>query len=259
MVRTEADIDVDDQVMVKCYIEALYSNDREIRETTMQVLTQIGNPAIPSLVKSLQAPNCEVRQCAAGVLEQLKWVPASDIEYGFYAFASQRWDLLVEIGLAALYAIAAALQDESFYIRTSAVLALGEMAHPESLPLLELAIQDENPYVRSAAARALGHLGEPSLDHLRQALHDEDKGVRMEAANALVKMREAAVPVLINALREGDWYLRGEIAQALVDIGSKVVPSLVDLLKDNELCYDAADILTALKVDPRQYGFQSYA
>ncbi|MBZ0307154.1 MAG: HEAT repeat domain-containing protein, partial [Anaerolineae bacterium] len=137
-------------MLIKCFIEALYSTDREIRETTMQVLAQIGNPAVPELINSLQSPNCDVRQCAAGVLDQLGWQPVTDVEYGFYAYASQRWDLLVELGLGALHAIESALQDESFYIRTSAALALGEIAHPNSLPLLEAAIQDENPYVRNA-------------------------------------------------------------------------------------------------------------
>lgn len=222
----------------------------------MQVLAQIGSPAIPALVISLQSPNCDVRQCAAGVLEQLGWQPPTDIDYGYFAYASQRWDVLVVIGLPALYAIEAALQDESFYIRTSAALALGEMAHPDTLPLLETAVQDENPYVRNAAARALGRLGDIGMHYLRHALHDEDKGVRQEAASALVKIGEAAVPILINALREGDWYLRGEVAQALVDIGQQAIPDLVDLLQDTALCYDAADILTALKIDPRQYGFQ---
>ncbi len=250
---------VDIQVMINCFIEALYANDRDIRETAVQVLVQMGQPAMPTLVKSLQSSDADVRLSVAEALKQLQWKPANDIEFAFFAYASQQWDLLVKIGLASIYACAAALQDASFYIRTSAVLTLGEIAHVEVLPLLELAMQDENSYVRSASVRALSKLGYFALPALTRAIHDEDKGVRQEAASALTNLGEAAVPVLITAMRESDWYFRGEIAQALTRIGEKAVPELIGLLGDNDLRHDAAHILSDLKVDPTRYGFNAYA
>lgn len=250
---------IDLKIMVNCFIEALESSEKDIRDTAMQVLVQMGGPAIPILVKNLQAANSEVRMCIADVLTQLHWKPTNDIEYAFYAYASQRWDVMVEIGLPSIYACAAAIQDESFYIRTSAVLALGEIAHPEVLPLLELAIQDENSYVRSAAVRSLSKLSYSALHTLTRALYDEDKGVRQEAAAAMVNLGEIAVPALITALRESDWYSRGEVMYALTKIGRPAVPELVNLLGDNDLCHEAANILTNLKVDPAKYGFNLWA
>lgn len=226
------------------------------REQAVVGLTALGKTAVPALLETMADPRDDVRYDAAILLEKIGWQPNNQAQTILHAFASQQWDNLVKIGAPAIPAFKAALNDTNFYVRTSAVLALGEIGARQSLRMLEIALDDSNSYVRSAAARALGLCGEEALDILGHALLDEEKGVRQEAATALEHIGAAAVPVLIDALMQADWFLRREIIQALIRIGEPAVPSVVGLLGDKNLAQDAAHMLQMLDIDPAQYGYE---
>lgn len=237
-------------------IRTLSSDDWQARESAVEVLTQFGVQVAPYLFDVLRDPRDEVRQDAAAVLHIVGWQPQTNEEYMLYVYAAQQWDLLVEMGEQAVPVLAVALQDANFYVRTSAVLGLGEIGHETVFPLLAQAVQDSNSYVRSAAARSLGRFGVQARSALGQALLDGDKGVRSEAAKALVALGEAAVPTLIEALQSCDWYLRREIAQALVKVGQAAIPALTPLFQSEEFTHEAAQIFEAWGIDPAQYGYR---
>ena len=240
---------------VQPFIDSLSHADWKIRDAAVQALMQLGETAEPLLIQAMEHPDDNVRREVANILVKMHWNPNSHAELMLYAYASQQWDVLINIGKPALPVLQIALQDENFYVRTSAVLALGEIG--EGLKLLEYALCDPNTYVRNAAARALGDFGAPAILALSGALLDEDKGVRQAAATCLVQMQ--AVPALIDALIGSDWYLRREIAQALVKIGKAAVPSLIYLLQDANIAPEAAAILRELDIDPAQYGYDESA
>lgn len=241
------------QQAIQQLLQTLSSADWNSREAAINRLLAYGEQAEPALVELLHHPDDAVRREVAQLLSQLHWNPGSHAELMLYAYASQQWDVLINIGKPALPVLEQALHDDNFYVRTSAVLALGEIGERAVVPLLERALRDANSYVRNASARALGAFGDACLPGLSMALHDEDKGVRQAAAGALVELQ--AVPALIEALISCDWYLRREIAQALIQIGKAAVPPLIYLLQNEAIAPEAASILRSLDVSPEQYGY----
>lgn len=75
-------------------------------------------------------------------------------------------------------------------VRFSAVVDLGRLADPNSVPALgALAINDGDNYVRDFAVRVLGNLGVPAaIPYLVRALHDSDALVANSANDGLVRM-----------------------------------------------------------------------
>jgi HEAT repeat protein len=253
--KSLSDTAKDPNDMIEALITWLRHDDWNQRDGAIQGLIRIGKPAVPALIESLTDPRDDVRHDAASILQEIGWQPSHMDEMILFSYAIQEWDTLVKIGKAVLPLLREALHDGNFYVRTSVVLALGEIGGPEVLPLLESALRDPNSYVRSAAARALSIFGKEALAAVRLALQDEDKGVRLEAVHSVVAIGPVAIPMLIDTFLACDWYLRREVAQALIRLGTPVIPPVAALLKDPIIAPDAAQILRALNVDLALYNY----
>jgi len=172
-------------------------------------LVEIGEPAIPELVK------------ATGSWDNKTWKQAMSVLEG--------------IGLAAAPAVVASLEHEELYVRFHAATIVTRMELGDSLSAcasaLERSLERPNALDRSSAAEALGVLrvgsAAPRLRELLRA--DPDPDVVRAAARALLalELREA-VPDLRVALERFEWVeLRMEIARALAALGD---PSGVPVL-----------------------------
>ncbi len=266
-------------------IENLKKADEFLVEDAVDALRKLGSPAIPQLIEALQSENLQVRQGAVNALgrigkaaipdlleglksdkEQVRWSAANGLgNIGSQAqdaipdlivvlkdpeprVRSSAADALGSIGHDAQDAIPdliETLQDTDARVRSSAASALGNIGHDakDAVPDLIQALQDTDARVRSSAAYGLGGIGvdaKEAVPDLRAALQDSDKDVRRSAANALRLIgsdAKAAVPDLRAALQDSDKDVRSYAAYALETIGrdaKAAVPSLVATLKDDK-------------------------
>jgi len=114
-----------------------------------------------------------------------------------------------------------ALKSENPYVRELAVEAIGIMANPDDLPLLEAALKDSESKVREEAVEWIGNYPpEKSGPILTSLLADADARVVRKAADRLGDMKwEAAKPDLIRLAGGSDENLAVEAAVALRRMG----------------------------------------
>jgi HEAT repeat protein len=221
----------------------LHAPKAQVRRQAADQLTQIGDDAVPVLLKSLRDPDVEVRVLACGALSR----------------ATSRVDIVSPL-------LASALRDGNARVRREAAYGLGGLASscmvadPASAlqagamadALLSI-VHDEDARVRRAASDGLGSLGailmreqrgsDPRVAEmvsaLRAALHDQDQGVRRHAADALpslIPAARAASADLRALLNDSDWKVRHAAGSALVQIDSDsrepAIKALLDLIAD---------------------------
>lgn len=130
-----------------------------------------------------------------------------------------------------------ALKDKDNRVRRVAARALGPHGDSYGVQALIAALNDTDKKVRGSAARSLGQLGDPaSVPTLTSVLKDEDKDVRRAAADALRALGErSAVSYLIDALRDTDSQVRSAAAQALRELeDSDADQALINALNDKD-------------------------
>jgi len=89
--------------------------------------------------------------------------------------------------------LTALLADFDPLVRAKAVLALGQIGEPSSLPDLEEAANDPAPAPRASAAYAMGLIGDPSsMTTLLRLTGDAEAAVRAPAVEALGRIHDAA-------------------------------------------------------------------
>jgi HEAT repeat protein len=204
------------------------------RNSAVEALMEIGEPAVPSLVETLASPDVDVRKFAV--------------------------DALAGVGShSALEALMATLTDSDPNVRAAAADAVGLIGDPESAGCLKaLAVDlDQDHLVRFSALRALSRLDvpvsaadlAPALD--QSALRAAAFGVlgRMDDPDAIARLlkgvvsgsrpaREAAMQALLRMLSVVD----GERAERVVsDLreaargDDSLVPDLVERLEISDL------------------------
>ncbi len=209
----------DGRTSISQLISRLASHRRGEADRAADALVEIGEAAVPSLMKALKDPASEIRAYAAWLLVKIGRVP--EIE-----------------------PVAEALKDEDTYVRANAALALACVAlhrRPDktiTAPLVA-AMKDSEPVVRAAAAESLGYTAEAADESvvrvLIDALDDEDQEVILCAAWALGEVRSpTAVPRLIGLLKHTNWRVRETAAESLGWTGdaAAVAPLIETVEKD---------------------------
>jgi HEAT repeat protein len=122
-----------------------------------------------------------------------------------------------------------ALKSENPYMRELAVEAVGIMANPDDLPLLEAALKDAVPKVRQEAVDWIGNYPpEKSGPILVALLTDADARVVRTAADRLGDMKyEAAKPDLIRLAGGNDESVAVEAAIALRRMGDTAAAEIL--------------------------------
>jgi len=179
--------------------------DREGGPLPDAVLKAIGKPAVPFLMRALEAPQ------------------AKDPELLQYNAARLLGDLKAREAVELLRRV---LREGSSRVRQSAAAALGTIGDPSALPdLLELAQSDADFYLQMRAIDALGRLGDPRAERVLLKLLREhaNDNVRFRAAEALARAGTlAAIPVLESLLeKESLPSVKGRIRWAIGELRRK--------------------------------------
>lgn len=114
----------------------------------------------------------------------------------------------------------AALTDQDWTVRASAVQELANLRDQASFVLLLTALRDEDSAVRASAVRVLGQRGDPddavTRQHLEAAVRDPDWHVRETAIYALDRLgARASISALREAVRDNDDEVRRAAMQAI--------------------------------------------
>jgi len=183
-------------------------------QNTVEALVQIGEPAVKSLIYTLQDRSIKTWNIHARAV-----------------------DALAKIGSQqAVEAVVESLEDVGLnqYVRGSAAIAIAELKPTEAAQVLSRVSRDENQFVRWKCTQALGMLGDKKgAVALIQALDDDDQYVRAASAKSLGQIKaENAVESLIDALKDESWLVRINSREALLQIGEAAAEQLITALKD---------------------------
>lgn len=170
-------------IAVEPLLEALTHWDEKVRRGAAQTLIQIGQPAIPGLIRTLSHQQADCRATAAWALGKLHAAAAAQ------ALPTLLYDPEPHVQEAAIGALiristppevfVAALENSNPLVRKTAAWALGHHRHEPALPALIKALQDPAADMRDTAARALGEIGNPqAIQPLLQLVNDPDPRVR---------------------------------------------------------------------------------
>jgi HEAT repeat protein len=238
---------VQNATAITALIPLLQDKVKAVREEVATTLATIGNPAIPSLLETLQHEDWLVRLHAVEALGKTRSRQA------------------VEPLLSVLF------HDRDSAVREDVVRALGEIGHPQAVDYLLTVMRE--PGLRTLAVEALGRIGDPrAVPALINVLTganppevtrsvagcgdqwNEEVLTQGAAARALGTIRdERAIPSLVVALNHT--VTRAEAAAALATFGSKVVPFLIPLLtssRDENVLFHVRETLALAGWRPRR-------
>ncbi len=207
-------------------VNALHSNDDEIREEAVRALGELNDPrAVDPLIDILDDENRYIRREAAKSLGRIgdhRAIPAlinalkDEDRYGREGAAEG----LGEMGDRALQPLLRAMGDDDWHVRMGAAIALRIIGDRSALDSLIPAIGDENRFVRREVVKSLGRIGDHRvIDILIGALKDPDRSVRLRAVSALSKCRDdRVIDPLIGALNDEDSGVRLRVIRALEEM-----------------------------------------
>jgi len=181
-------------------IGLLGDKEPTVRNSAVEELEQIGESAVPSLIKSLEDDYWIVRQRSAETLGRI-----SDPR--------------------AVEPLIAALEDGNMWVRLRSVESLGQISDHRVVEPVNSVLADKNELVRRRAAEVLGQLCDVrSVGPLINALSDKNELVRRQAAEALGLIGDKqAIEALTKTLKDGNPDVRTVAAGALESIRRKTV------------------------------------
>jgi HEAT repeat protein len=158
----------------------------EVRRTTIRTLSEIGEPAIPSLIKGLRSDHPLAE----------KYFTLEGTSRRFYVWDSSK-RVLGKIGEKAIPALTEALKSDDAMQRVKAAASLeivGEPAAASSVSILIDGMKDEEWQVRRTFLRCLSTIApnDPAVKSLitKTANDDQDERVRRAAEDVLKKTKE---------------------------------------------------------------------
>jgi HEAT repeat protein len=163
---------------------------------TAEILSEMGEAAVPPLVSILQNPagkySDSVINVASRVLGLLRAGAATAPLIPLLGHEDYRVRLNAARSLgaigdrAALPAVAKLAKDPSWEVRNVAVQSIGKLRGEHEMHLLVAALADEAWWVRFSAAQALFSLGQPGIDALKKAAREAaDRYAREMSAQVL--------------------------------------------------------------------------
>ncbi|MBI1928336.1 HEAT repeat domain-containing protein [Candidatus Poribacteria bacterium] len=237
---------------IESLIIQLGDENQAVGRDAARALGQMGEPAVPALIKALSAEDWKVRYNAINALIEMGEAAKAAVPALRQALDDQ--EMLVDYNAAyALYRIEKSTSNAVIYklvqalsfLKTKAVEALVEIGEPAIPALIEGLRTDSRAEIGGVrvdldnqARFVLGRMGPPAVPVLMEALKHHDSQVRINAAFALGTIgrpAQGAVPALIKALGDEAWIVRMAAVDALGRIGEPakgIVPALVVALGD---------------------------
>jgi HEAT repeat protein len=185
----------------------LNDQDSDVLTETINALTNIGEPAVISLIAELKNDNADIRKAAACILSKI---------------GDSR----------AVVPLIETLNDKDPDVRKNVVNALEILNDARAIAPLIISLNDPFHDVREEAAKALVQIDAPILDSLIPALKDKNPNVRAEIAKILGKKRDPrAVAPLLELLKGDEQRVHLEVINALGIIADQraVAPLLLEL------------------------------
>jgi len=208
----------------------------KVRELSLAVLASYDGRKFQDIfISSLKDSSANVRWRAAKALDDLGWIPSSDSEKAVKFVALGEYEKAIECGNAAMEPLLAALKENVYYKRQSALEAISRLSDARVPKALLSALNDEDVGVRSTAIDALARLGDTrAVDPLIKALKSTDANVRVRAVDALGKMDDVrAIEPISQLLRDPSWEVRQTTVNALGNLKAiKMIEPIAALLKD---------------------------
>lgn len=141
-------------------IESLKEDDEHVRVQVLELLEEIGSPAVEQLIEALSSGEKNIRIGSAKALGEIK-------------------------DPRAITPLIETLKDDNKWVRREASGALSKMGESAVDPLLGI-LDDADWKVRGAAAWALGSIGDKrAIEPLKKALDDKSGYVKKVAAEKL--------------------------------------------------------------------------
>jgi hypothetical protein len=236
---------------ISAWIADLGSNDRRLMEPAHKTLVQIGAPAIPHLVTTIEKRQSWFHSTYLKFWSSRKLpefvrrrLPAP-ISHAYLAGlnAVGVLGLMGSKAGPAVPALVQTLQDDDLVMRINAAQALGMIgkeARPAIFPLAALLKEYEND-TRKIATYSLIRIGDPTgkaIQPLTTLLNGTNNQTRISAAIALWLLEGESQPTLALLKRNADpedWRTRFFTAYSLGEFGSSAraaVPALLDCLHD---------------------------
>ena len=206
-------------------IVLLKSEDPHERLKAVSDLLQIGKPAVPSLIATLEDKDLVSRGLATDILFELVDKDAT----------SQLLRLLDHV---------------DYYVRSRAVMLLGVAGDPRAENGLVKALVDSDASVRSSAATSLGNLEKISqIDPLFKAVRDEEGIVQKSAADALSRHASAdVINLFISLIGDDEYESRDYIVYLLGSMKiTAAVPSIINLMQSSS---ESMVLTTAIALEP---------
>jgi HEAT repeat protein len=236
-VKTEEEKDV--KGLIKAHIQTLKDEDNGVRGEASAALSDIGVPAVESLLHALKNKNVNIRMGAADVLGFI-----GDSEADKKKSLGRGTDEKIRrvekiIDAKVVEALIQALKDKQPRVQNNAIDALKEIGVPAVEGLIH-ALKNKDFHVRGGAAEALGMIGDSRADASICGIQTDEKTRRVEEIRDL-----GGVEALIQALKDEYGFVQTRTAQALGQIGDKrAVKALSQSLTDNsEAGFFAAEAL----------------
>ncbi|MBV1856621.1 nSTAND1 domain-containing NTPase [Catellatospora tritici] len=229
-----------------------HATEAHRRQSIVDRLVTIADPAIPDLVALLGDPGDGTRAAAATVLARIgaRSVPALTAALGSDqpAVRLAAVGALRQIGDAATAAdLAPLVHDADSAVRSTVVGALSALGGPVALAALAGAVGSAPTDARWQAAGALGTFGPDAVPHLLDAAGpDTDEGA--QAHRALLAIGEHGLQPLLEALHGGERTRRVNAASVLAQLGAPALTGVTAALSaaDPGVRWYACDILAVI-------------
>lgn len=208
--------DSQDRQLIWQMVECLGDTRGLVRLGFAEVLGEVGQPAVDTLIEALlHHSNVVVRRAAGKTLT------------------------LIEDPVAVPHLIYALLNDEDTVVQASAIGALARMGIAAVDPLLEvLASPESSESNKGHAAWGLAFIGSVAKDKLFAAYSSDSAAVRAATVGAIAKVAQedpsdsSALDLLVKALNDADTDVRNESAAVLASLQHQpAIPILQRLLE----------------------------
>lgn len=157
-------------------LSELRSGDDARAESSLPSFAELGEIALPPLLRQLNSESADERWWAAGALSLIHHPNASE-------------------------GLIQALKDSDPSVRQCAAFGLRQQPNPEAIPTLIHALGDSDRLLARLASDALAALRERATSPLTQALRSPDARVRIGAARALANLDDlSTIAPLFTAL-----------------------------------------------------------
>ncbi len=219
---------------IPALVEAL--TDENLRRCSADVLVELGDVAVPHVLKLVDHEVPEVRFTALDILERVGPVVIPGLIGQIRQSGSgneMAGDALVRFGQDAIPELVKTLQDKEVNTRCWAAALLVRIGIP-AIPALIGQLNEKNVSISWLASKALVQIGPSAIPHLIDWLGTTTRSIRWIISDVLIQLGEESMHALERALRDPNPVIRETAAFSLGEMGHvgwAALPALKELVK----------------------------